>query len=265
MNILITGVAGFIGASCAIGLLNKNHNIFGIDNFDSYYSPKLKKFRIKELKKYKNFEFKLIDINNKSKLLKYLKKKKINIIVHLAAQAGVRHSFKNPSKYIDVNIFGFLNIIHAAKSNNIKKIIYASSSSVYGENSNFPIVSVEFIGTLNNSDNLIFGFGLGAILRNDEWIAEYLITPMTFLYRKNLDDSFMFYDVGVSSAIMGTIQGDQVLSVFYPEFGIGLRINKKNSLFFKNFRFCFGYNLIDRSNEYYPNGLIWKYVVGFTF
>ena len=54
MNILITGVAGFIGASCAIGLLNKNHNIFGIDNFDSYYSPKLKKFRIKELKKYKN-------------------------------------------------------------------------------------------------------------------------------------------------------------------------------------------------------------------
>lgn len=138
MNILITGVAGFIGFNLAKFLL-KNHNIFGIDNYDDYYSVKLKKKRIQELKKNKNFFFKKVDINNLDSIQKFLKKKKIKTIYHLAAQAGVRYSYENPSKYINSNVIGFFNIIQIAKKNNISKIIYASSSSVYGDSRKFPL------------------------------------------------------------------------------------------------------------------------------
>ena len=133
------------------------------------------------------------------------------------------------------------------------------------ENSNFAIISTQFFGKLNNTDDLILGFGVGPVLRNDEWVVEYLVSPITFLYRKNLNHSSMFYDAGVSAAIMGTIEGDVVLSAFYPEIAIGLRTNKmKESNFIDNLRFGIGYNLIDRSNEYYPNGLIWKYSIVFS-
>jgi UDP-glucuronate 4-epimerase len=138
MNILITGVAGFIGFNLAKSLL-KNNNIFGIDNYDDYYSLKFKKKRIQELKKNKNFFFKKVDINNLDSIQKFLKKKKIKTIYHLAAQAGVRYSFENPSKYINSNVIGFFNIIQIAKKNNISKIIYASSSSVYGDSKKFPL------------------------------------------------------------------------------------------------------------------------------
>lgn len=138
MHILITGVAGFIGFNLAKSLL-KNHKIFGIDNYDDYYSIELKKKRIQELKKKKNFFFKKIDINNLNSVQKFLKKKKIKIIYHLAAQAGVRYSYENPSKYINSNVIGFFNIIQIAKKNNISKIIYASSSSVYGDSKKFPL------------------------------------------------------------------------------------------------------------------------------
>jgi len=138
MNILITGVAGFIGFNLAKSLL-KNHNIFGIDNFDNYYSVKFKKKRIQELKKNKKFFFKKVDINNLDSIQKFLKKKKIKTIYHLAAQAGVRYSYENPSKYINSNVIGFFNIIQIAKKNNISKIIYASSSSVYGDSRKFPL------------------------------------------------------------------------------------------------------------------------------
>ncbi len=137
MNILITGVAGFLGFSIANHLIKKN-NIFGIDNFDKYYSPFYKKKRIIELKKYKNFVFLNADINNKKKINLFIKNKKINLIMHFAAQAGVRYSFINPIKYTEVNILGFLNIVEIAKINKIKNVIYASSSSVYGESRVFP-------------------------------------------------------------------------------------------------------------------------------
>ena len=138
-NILITGVAGFIGFNLANLLLKKKYKIFGIDNFDNYYSIKIKKKRINILNKNKNFFFKNIDIVHKKKLDNYFKKKKIDIIIHLAAQAGVRYSLENPQKYIDVNIHGFLNIINQTKRNKIKNFIYASSSSVYGESKKFPL------------------------------------------------------------------------------------------------------------------------------
>jgi len=139
MKILITGIAGFIGTNCAINLLQSNHIVYGIDNFDNYNSVKLKKLRLKELHKYKNFKFNKVDIANRKKLLEYTKNKKIDHIIHLAAQAGVRYSTVNPKKYIEVNIFGFLNLLFASKKIGVKKIIYASSSSVYGESKKFPV------------------------------------------------------------------------------------------------------------------------------
>ena len=107
MKILITGVAGFIGFSLAIQLLKKKHQIYGIDNFDKYYSISLKKRRVNLLNRNKRFNFSKLDINNKKKLNNFFKKKKIDIIINLAAQAGVRYSLINPTKYIDVNILGF--------------------------------------------------------------------------------------------------------------------------------------------------------------
>ena len=134
------------------------------------------------------------------------------------------------------------------------------------ENSHFPIILAEFIGKLSNNDNAIVSLGIGPGLRNNEWRVEYYVSPITFLYRKNLDDSFMFYDVGASAAVLlsdpSAIE-EQVLSAFYPEFGIGIRLNKLKNPFL--LRLCVGYNLIDRPDEYYPNGLIWKYVAGFNF
>ncbi len=139
MKILITGAAGFIGTNISMHLLSKKHTIYGIDNFDNYNSLKLKKYRIKNLKKNKKFYFKKIDITNRKVLLKFVRDKKINLIIHLAAQAGVRYSIINPNKYINVNLLGFMNIIFAAKKNKIKKIIYASSSSVYGDSKKYPV------------------------------------------------------------------------------------------------------------------------------
>ena len=139
MKIFITGAAGFIGFSLANSFLNKGHRVYGIDNFDQYYSIKIKKKRLNILKKYKNFVFNKVDIINYAKLFNTINNKKIDVIVHLAAQAGVRYSIINPNKYLDVNISGFINLIKAIKNKKIIKFIYASSSSVYGDSKKFPL------------------------------------------------------------------------------------------------------------------------------
>ena len=139
-NILLTGCAGFIGFSLAVEILKKNTNqVIGFDNINSYYSKKLKKDRLKILKKFKNFEFYKVDITNNKKVIKILSRKKIDIVIHLAAQAGVRYSLKKPESYIDTNIKGFFNILEYFKNKKINKFIYASSSSIYGEQRKFPI------------------------------------------------------------------------------------------------------------------------------
>jgi UDP-glucuronate 4-epimerase len=141
MNILITGVAGFIGFSLAHDLLNNNKKakIFGIDNFDDYYSKKIKDLRLKRLKKFKNFKFYKIDIRNRKSVFNFFKNKKFIYIINLAAQAGVRFSQEQPKKYLDVNIFGFINIIDASLTNPPKLFVYASSSSVYGDAKKLPV------------------------------------------------------------------------------------------------------------------------------
>jgi len=139
MKILITGSAGFIGFSLAHALLKKKHEVYGIDNYDNYYLKKFKIERNKILKKYKNFNFKKIDITKKQELKKYLKNKNFDTAFHFAAQAGVLYSLKNPKKYKKVNIEGFKNLLDNLKNKNIKKIYYASSSSVYGDHKKFPL------------------------------------------------------------------------------------------------------------------------------
>ena len=149
MNILITGVAGFIGFNLAKYLLNKKYKIYGVDNLDSYYSILLKKKRLNNLKKNKSFIFNYLDLADKNKTNIFFKNKKFDLIINLAAQAGVRYSLKNPRKYIDTNIFGFLNLIEQAKKHKIKNFMYASSSSVYGENKNFPLKESEELNPKN--------------------------------------------------------------------------------------------------------------------
>ena len=122
MNILVTGVCGFIGFNFVNFLLKKNYKIYGVDNINNYYSIKLKKDRLKILKKYKNFSFLKVDIKNHKKLKNIFNKTKFDIVIHLAAQAGVRYSIEEPRKYIENNIDGFFNVIDLCRNNNVKKI-----------------------------------------------------------------------------------------------------------------------------------------------
>jgi len=137
-KILVTGSAGFIGFHLVKRLLDENKLVYGIDNINDYYNQDLKMNRLEILKKFKGFTFKKIDIENRLDLEKVFDEFKPNIVVNLAAQAGVRYSLDNPEKYIGPNINGFFNIIDLCRLKNIEGLIYASSSSVYGENSKTP-------------------------------------------------------------------------------------------------------------------------------
>ena len=121
-KILLTGSSGFIGFHVAENLLKNNYEIIGIDNHDGYYDPKIKIKRKKILNKYKKFKFFKIDIKDRHKLLKIFKKFRPNVTINLAAQAGVRYSFKNPQKYINSNITGFTNILEIMKLLNLKTL-----------------------------------------------------------------------------------------------------------------------------------------------
>lgn len=137
---LITGCAGFIGFHLSKKLLIKSSfKIIGVDNINNYYDIKLKKDRLKILSEYKNFIFYKIDINNQKKLNELCKKYKVDKIIHLAAQAGVRYSIDNPDIYFESNLRGFYNILELSRKNKIKHLITASTSSVYGNQKKFPL------------------------------------------------------------------------------------------------------------------------------
>jgi len=137
-KILITGVAGFIGYHLAEKLLSKNYQIIGIDNLNDYYDPILKQDRLNNLKKFSNFEFHKIDFIQNNELTSIFNNNQFNQVIHLGAQAGVRYSITNPQFYIDTNITGFLNILENCNNYNVENIIYASSSSIYGDNNDLP-------------------------------------------------------------------------------------------------------------------------------
>ena len=143
MKIFITGSSGFIGFHLSKSLMEKGHNVCGFDSMNSYYDIKIKKDRLKILKKYKNFSFTKGKLENQKTLTNLILKFKPEIIIHLAAQAGVRYSILNPRVYLDSNISGTYNIIELAKKVNIKHLMIASSSSVYGANQKLPFKEID--------------------------------------------------------------------------------------------------------------------------
>ena len=136
-KILITGSAGFIGYNLSKYLLKQNNIIIGIDNMNTYYDVSLKENRLKQIND-KNFIFYKLNLEDREELYSVFEDEKPEIVINLAAQAGVRYSLENPHAYIDSNIVGFMNVLEACRHNNVKHLIYASSSSVYGANTSLP-------------------------------------------------------------------------------------------------------------------------------
>ena len=154
MKVLVTGAAGFIGFHTCLKLVSQGHEVYGIDNINDYYDPKLKFDRLNELgfsaaktklfknevqsAKFNSLRFSRVDLIDNESIDNLFKKEQFEVVCHLAAQAGVRYSIENPKAYIDSNISGFLNILEACRYHKIKHLVYASSSSVYGENKKVP-------------------------------------------------------------------------------------------------------------------------------
>lgn len=133
-TVLVTGAAGFIGFHLCSLLSGKGYNVIGIDSLNDYYDVQLKKDRLAQLEGFDNFKFQQIDISNKERFDRLFIDNKIDVVVNLAAQAGVRYSIENPYQYIDSNINGFMNVLEACRNYPVKHLIFASSSSVYGSN-----------------------------------------------------------------------------------------------------------------------------------
>ena len=141
---LITGSAGFIGFHLSKMLLKSNNKVIGVDCLTDYYDIKLKQARIAILKSDSNFIEEKIDITNEQAILKVFKKYNPNIVVHLAAQAGVRYSIENPRSYLDSNIVGTFNILEGIRHSNVEHTLIASTSSIYGSNKNMPYDAVSY-------------------------------------------------------------------------------------------------------------------------
>ncbi|AKN31941.1 NAD-dependent epimerase [Clostridium carboxidivorans P7] len=142
---LITGVAGFIGFYLSQKLLEQGCRVIGIDNINDYYDVNLKYARLKILKPFEKFIFIKGDISDKAMMMNIFEEYKPNIVVNLAAQAGVRYSIENPDVYIQSNIIGFFNILEACRYNSVDHLVYASSSSVYGSNKKVPFEESDFV------------------------------------------------------------------------------------------------------------------------
>ena len=159
MKILVTGAAGFIGFHTCIKLVSQGHEVYGIDNINDYYDPKLKFDRLNELgfnqsasklfknevqsAKFNSLRFSRIDIVDYESIDILFKQEQFEVVCNLAAQAGVRYSIENPKAYIDSNISGFLNILEGCRNHKVKHLVYASSSSVYGENKKVPFETTD--------------------------------------------------------------------------------------------------------------------------
>ncbi len=136
--ILVTGAAGFIGFHLSKKLLERGDDVVGLDNMNTYYEPTLKEARLAKLELYEKFTFYRKDILDYSEMSKLFRSLEIRQVVHLAAQAGVRYSLSNPHVYTESNVTGFLNILECCRHQNIEHLVYASSSSVYGGNTQMP-------------------------------------------------------------------------------------------------------------------------------
>jgi len=138
MKLLVTGAAGFIGYHTARHLLERGDEVVGIDNINDYYDVTLKHSRLKQLEPYKAFRFEKMDVADRKSIEDLFARERFQRVVHLAAQAGVRYSLKNPHAYIESNVLGFMNMLEASRANKVEHLVYASSSSVYGANTKMP-------------------------------------------------------------------------------------------------------------------------------
>ena len=137
MRVLVTGAAGFIGFHLTLALLDRNNEVVGVDNLNDYYDPALKTLRLDEIAKHpkvSNFEFIKADISNKLLMEGLFANHSFDVVVNLAAQAGVRYSLENPHAYVESNLVGFVNILEGCRHSKVKHLVYASSSSIYGMN-----------------------------------------------------------------------------------------------------------------------------------
>ena len=145
MKYLVTGAAGFIGMYTAKRLLEMGHEVIGLDNLNSYYSPELKAYRLEQLKPYQNFDFVKLDLADREGMAALFKKEQFQRVIHLAAQAGVRYSIEAPFDYIDSNLVGMTTILEGCRHNNVQHLVYASSSSVYGMNDKIPFSETDMV------------------------------------------------------------------------------------------------------------------------
>lgn len=137
-NVLVTGAAGFIGYHLSKRLIENGYKVTGIDNMNPYYDVKLKETRLSHLTSSENFTFSQINLEDLNDLEKVFEEHEFDVVVNLAAQAGVRYSLKNPHAYVNANIVGFVNLLECCRYNHIKHLVFASSSSVYGANTLMP-------------------------------------------------------------------------------------------------------------------------------
>ena len=142
-KVLITGVAGFIGMHTARSLCRVGYNVHGVDNLNPYYDPQLKRDRLSQLTSERLFTFDQLDITARKEMKKLFSNENFNVVVHLAAQAGVRFSLEHPENYIDNNIVGFGNILEGCRHGTVKHLVYSSSSSVYGRNTKIPFAETD--------------------------------------------------------------------------------------------------------------------------
>ena len=177
MKILITGCTGFIGFHLAEKLLKHSYEVCGIDNLNEYYGESLKDNRLRILKQNKNFNFKKVNLHNKNLLRDYFSEAKPSLVINLAAQAGVRYSKENPLAYMESNVFGFINLIECMREFEVKKLIYASSSSVYGDSKEIPFTED------THKENPVSLYGSTKLL-NEE-------------LARNYSNNFDFYAVGL--------------------------------------------------------------------
>ena len=138
MKVLVTGSAGFIGSALSLRLLERGDEVIGIDNLNDYYDVSLKKARLARNLEHAKYTEACINLEDRSAIEELFSRHKPQRVVNLAAQAGVRYSLENPYAYIDTNIVGFINILEACRHNDVEHLVYASSSSVYGANTNMP-------------------------------------------------------------------------------------------------------------------------------
>lgn len=138
MHILVTGAAGFIGFHASLRFVRAGHTVCGVDNINDYYSPDLKRARLRELAPYPGFRFELLDLADNQELEALFARERFTHVLHLAAQAGVRYSLENPASYVRSNLVGFANILEGCRRHSVRHLVYASSSSVYGLNAAMP-------------------------------------------------------------------------------------------------------------------------------